>query len=306
MTVYDLKTMQICDITENTVLALGTFDGCHEGHRAIFGSALRLSVKLRAKCGVYTFSSIPNTTTGSKKSIYTLEEKINFIKRTGADYLIIDDFPSVRDLSGEEFINSVLKARLHCVGVACGYNYRFGKGAKLGAEDLARFFENGGESVRICPPIQYNGAPISSTLIRKQIESGECESILPYCNPYTVYAEVITGKQLGRKMGIPTINQLIPEEKVKPKRGVYITECEIGEDVYPSVTNVGSRPTTDGDGAHENMETHIIGYSGNLYSSYIKVNFYKFLRDEKKFSSLEELISQIRQDCGEAKDYFLK
>ncbi len=306
MTVYDLKTMQICEITENTVLALGTFDGCHEGHRAIFGSALRLAMRLKAKCGIYTFSDIPNTATGSKKSIYTLEEKINFIRKTGADYLIVDDFTDIRNLRGEEFVNSVLRERLRCIGAACGFNYRFGTGAELGAEDLARIFENCGGRVEICPPILYNDTPISSTLIRELIEKGECESILPYCDPYTVYNRVLKGKQLGRKMGTPTINQLIPESKVKPKKGVYITECEIGEDVYPSVTNVGSRPTTDGDGAFENMETHIIGYDGNLYSSYIKVNFYKFLRDEIKFDSLDALISQIERDCTAAKDYFLK
>lgn len=306
MTVYDLKTMQICEITENTVLALGTFDGCHEGHRAIFGSALRLAMRLKAKCGIYTFSNIPNTATGSKKSIYTLEEKINFIRKTGADYLIVDEFTDIRNLRGEEFVNSVLRERLRCIGAACGFNYRFGMGAELGAEDLARIFENCGGRVEICPPILYNDTPISSTLIRELIEKGECESILPYCDPYTVYNRVLKGKQLGRKMGTPTINQLIPESKVKPKKGVYITECEIGEDVYPSVTNVGSRPTTDGDGAFENMETHIIGYDGNLYSSYIKVNFYKFLRDEIKFDSLDALISQIERDCTAAKDYFLK
>ena len=306
MTVYDLKTMQLCDIKENTVLALGTFDGCHEGHRAIFGSAMRLAVKMKAKCGIYTFSTIPNTATGSKKSIYTLEEKIKFMRRTGADYLIIDNFSEIRDLDGDEFVKNVLKSRLRCVGVACGYNYRFGKGAKLGAEDIAHLFEKDGGRVEICPPIQYNNTPISSTLIRQHIENGECESILPYCDPYTVYAEVLTGKRLGRKMGTPTINQLIPECKVKPKKGVYITECEIGEDVYPSVTNVGTRPTTDGDGAAENMETHIIGFSGDLYSSYIKVNFYKFLREERKFDSIDDLIARISLDCEEAKNYFLK
>jgi len=96
------------------------------------------------------------------------------------------------------------------------------------------------------------------------------------------------------------------ENKLRPRRGVYITECEIGEDVYPSITNVGTRPTTDGDDSYENMETHIIGYDGDLYYSFIKVNFYKFLRDERKFSSLDELISQISRDTKEAKDYFLK
>jgi len=306
MTVYDLRTMHICDITDNTVLALGTFDGCHEGHRAIFGSAVRLAMKTKAKCGIYTFASIPNIATASKKSIYTLEEKINFMRRTGADYVIIEDFSDIRSLKGEEFVKSVLKQRFHCVGAVCGYNYRFGAGAELGAEDLVRLFENEGGRVKICSPIEYRGTPISSTLIREKIENGQCEDILPYCDPYTVYAKVITGKQLGRKMGIPTINQIIPEEKVKPKRGVYVTECEIGEDVYPSVTNVGTRPTTDGDGAMENMETHIIGYDGNLYSSYVKVNFYKMLREEQKFNSLDELIKQISSDCKSSKDYFLK
>ncbi|MBQ9745010.1 MAG: riboflavin biosynthesis protein RibF [Clostridia bacterium] len=306
MTVYNLKTMQICDITENTVLALGTFDGCHEGHRAVFGSAIRLAMKMRAKSGIYTFSSIPNTDTGSKKSIFTTEEKIKFMQRTGADYLIVEDFDAVKNISGEDFVREILCKKLHCVGASCGYDYQFGKGASCNAEKLSELFEKVGGCVDICPPITYNGVPICSTSIRKAIEDGECEKILPYSDPYSIYTIVEHGKELGRKMGTPTINQTLPTEKVAPKRGVYITECEIGEDVYPSVTNVGARPTTDGDNAPENMETHIIGYEGNLYSSYIKVNFYKFLRGEIKFGSIEELKVQIAKDCQMARDYFLK
>ena len=306
MTVYDLKTMQICDIKESVVLALGTFDGCHEGHRAVFGSAIRMAIRLKAKSGIFTFSTVPKSATGSVKSIHTLEEKIRYMQRTGMDYLIIEEFPNVSDMSGEDFVREVLYKKLGCVGAVCGYDYRFGKNASSSAEDLDRFMKNLGGRVDICPPILYNNEPISSTNIRRAIENGECESILPYSDPYTVYALVEHGKELGRKMGTPTINQRIPENKLRPKRGVYITECEIGEDVYPSITNVGTRPTTDGDGACENMETHIIGFDGDLYYSFIKVNFYKFLREEKKFADLDELISQIKRDTEQAKDYFLK
>ena len=286
MTVYDLRTMQRCDISDNVVLALGTFDGCHEGHRAIFGAAKRLAIKLKAKSGIYTFSSIPNSSTLSKKSIFTLDEKIKFMQKTGLDYLIVDDFERVKDMSGEEFFNNVLYSRLKCIGVACGYNYRFGKNAKSSAEDLLDYFKKVGGSVEICQKISYDDKVVSSSLIRSLIEDGEVEYMLNFSDPYSIYAPVEYGKQLGRAMGTPTINQHIPSGKASPKKGVYITECEIGEDVYPSVTNIGMRPTVDGDDAKENAETHIIGFSGDLYSSYIKVNFYKYLRPEMKFSSI--------------------
>ncbi|MBQ9703194.1 MAG: bifunctional riboflavin kinase/FAD synthetase [Clostridia bacterium] len=304
MTIYDLKTMQICDITCNTIVALGTFDGCHEGHRAIFGQAIRSAIKHKVKSAVFTFAEPPSIS--SKRAIYTLDEKISFIRKTGIDYLVVENFDAIHNLSGEEFFDSVLVSKLHAVGAVCGYNYRFGKNALCSAENLNDFFKKVGGSVDICPEITYLDRTVSSSRIRAEIENGNVESILPYSDPYTVYAIVEHGKKLGRSMGTPTINQHIPEIKVSPKRGVYITECEIGEDVYPSITNVGSRPTTDGDSAPENIETHIIGFDGDLYSSYIRVNFYKRLRDEKKFSSLEELTKQIANDCAAAKDYFLK
>ena len=114
---------------------------------------------------------------------------------------------------------------------------------------------------------------------------------------------MVEGKRLGKRLGFPTINQKIPDGKVVPKRGVYITECEIGEDVYPAITNVGIRPSID-DGDKLNMETYIIGFNGMLYNSYVKVNFYKFLRGEVKFSTLSELSVQINKDKKEAEEYF--
>jgi riboflavin kinase/FMN adenylyltransferase len=304
MTIYDLKTMQICEIYESTIVALGTFDGCHEGHRAVFGQTVRSAIKNKAKSVVFTFTAPPSK--DKKKSIYTLEEKIRFIRKTGIDYLAVENFDAIKDYDGRTFFEKILVDSLKAKGAVCGYNYRFGKMAHCNADSLKDFFKNVGGSVDICPEITYLGKTVSSSRIRKEIEEGNVEDILAYSDPYTVYAIVEHGKKLGRVMGTPTINQHIPKEKIAPKKGVYITECEIGEDVYPSITNVGNRPTTDGENAPENIETHIIGFDGDLYSSYIKVNFYKYLRGEIKFSSVDELKKQIAMDCTLARDYFLK
>lgn len=306
MTVYDLKTMQRCEISESTVVALGTFDGCHSGHLAVFMAALDEAKKRRIKSAVYTFDEIPRAKIEGKSvpCIFTLDEKIRFIRKTGIDYIAIDKLENVRNMSGEEFFEKILRNSLHAVCASCGFNYRFGKNASWNSKDLADFFEKNGGSVRISDEITVSGRPLSSTLIREMAENGEVEKMLGFAPPYSIYAKVLHGKTLGRTIGVPTINQKIPDGKVIPMRGVYITECEIGEDVYPSVTNVGMRPTTDGENAPENVETHIIGYEGNLYSSFIRVNFYKFLRNEKKFESVEDLKKQILLDEKCAKEYF--
>ena len=299
MKILDLKTMQQCEISENTVVALGTFDGCHLGHTSVLSRAFLEAKRLKAKTVAYTFSTIPK----NASAILTLDEKIRRIRNCHIDYVAIDEFESVKEKSGEEFVNEVLFGRLRAVYAVCGFNYRFGKGASCGAENLTEMLEKNGGSVAICDKVVYEDKTVSSTLIRELIQDGEVEAILPFSCPYSVYARVELGKQLGRTIGIPTINQIIPDQKIKPKRGVYITECEIGEDVYPSITNVGVRPTVESSGV-ENMETHIIGYDGILYSSYVRVNFYKRLRDEMTFDSLDSLKEQIALDISEAKKYF--
>lgn len=304
MKILDLLTMQECEVDSDTVVALGTFDGCHLGHVSVMRSAYLKAKSLKIKSLVYTFDKIPKSSNNSEiKNIHTVEEKIKFIRNCGIDYVVVDDFNSVKDFEGDYFVEKILKEKLRAKSVCCGYNYRFGKNARYSGEKLKDFFKNSGESVEICPKVSVNDEDINSTLIRQKISNGEVDKILSYSPPYSVFAQVVEGKKLGRTIGLPTINQYIPEIKVTPQKGVYITECEIGENVYPSVTNVGTRPTVD-DNGRINMETHIIGYSGNLYHSYIRVNFYKKLRDEIKFSSLEELQKQIKADIEEAKWYF--
>ena len=305
MVCYDLKAMQICEIHEPTVVALGAFDGAHIGHLSVFTSCVLLARKMKVKSAVYTFSSIPKDFLSKQKSrsIFTLEEKIRAIRKAGIDYLCIEDFENVAFVSGDEFLDGILVGKLRAVGACCGFNFRFGKGASHNVDSLKAFFENRGGCVQICDKILYENNTLSSSLLRDFIENGEVEKIISVSSPYSVYARVEHGKELGRKIGLPTINQFFPEGKVVPLDGVYITECEIGEDVYPSITNVGVRPTVESDGKR-NMETHIIGYDGNLYGSFIRVNFYKLLRPEIKFSSLEELKAEIQRNIKSAVEYF--
>lgn len=301
MKAFDLKTMQQCTISDKTVVALGTFDGCHLGHASVFRETFLMAKRLGVKSVVYTFDTL---TKRDVKSILTLEEKIKFIRKCQIDYIAIESFDEIKQKSGKDFVSDVLISELNAVGACCGFNYRFGNNASCKTQDLKELFEKTGGSVVICSEVRHQNEVVSSTLVRSLIENGEVEKILPFSPPYSVYAKVLQGKKLGRTIGIPTINQELPQEKIAPKRGVYITECEIGEDVYPAITNVGTRPTVESN-ANENIETHIIGFDGILYSSYIRVNFYKRLRDEQKFSSLEELKAQIQRDVLEAKKYFM-
>jgi riboflavin kinase/FMN adenylyltransferase len=302
MEIINLRTMAKEEIIDNTIVALGTFDGCHMAHKAVLASAFYEARKKGIKSLAYIFDTIPNKQENG--AIYTLQERIKAIKNIGIDYIAIDTFERVKGLLPREFYDKVLKGQLNALGAACGYNYRFGKGASSGGDELHRLFsENDGGSVVICDKIMVKEKPVSSTLAREYIKNGEVEDLFALGTNYSVYSRVEEGKHLATKMGLPTINQYFPEGKLIPKHGVYITECEIGEDVYPAITNVGVRPTTDECG-RVNMETHIIGYKGYLYGSYIRVNFYKYLREEKRFDGKEALFEQIALDKKTAFEYF--
>ena len=170
MKIYDLKTMQECEIDSDTAIALGTFDGCHLGHMSVVRSAYLKAKSLKMKSLVYTFDEIPKSKSNSQiKAILTTDEKIKFIRKSGIDYIAIDSFDAIKNIEGDIFVKEILKSKLKAKCVSCGYNYRFGKNAKYTGEDLKRFFQNSGECVDICRKISVNNEDISSTLIRKKI-----------------------------------------------------------------------------------------------------------------------------------------
>ncbi len=305
MEVFDLKTMQKTDIYENTIVALGTFDGCHYAHQRVLGEAFYMAKAKGVKSLVYTFYQSPKSSLDkSIGNVFTFEEKVKAFQKVGIDYLAVDNFLDVKDMSANDFFEKILMDKLKAVGASCGYNYKFGNKRGGDATLLSTlFWEKVGGRVKVSDKIEINGQTVSSTLLRSLVENGNVEALYDLGTRYSIYSRVEEGKKLGRTIGFPTINQEIPQEKIIPCKGVYITECEIGEDVYPAISNVGVRPSVETN-SEINVETHIIGYDGVLYGSYVRVNFYKFLRNEQKFESLEELKNQIFADTEKAKIYF--
>jgi riboflavin kinase/FMN adenylyltransferase len=187
----------------------------------------------------------------------------------------------------------------------CGFNFSFGRKAEGNCETLKKYFEENGLQVTVMPPLSIGGDIVSSSLIRAKIESGnieDAEKLLGH--PFSIFLPVTQGQQLGRKIGIPTINQLFPENSAVPRFGVYACRCHIDGETHLGIANVGVRPTIIEKKKVIGCETHILDYSGDLYGKKIRVDFCKFIREEKKFASLDELVTEINKNIAQIREYF--
>lgn len=287
--------------SEKTAVALGYFDGLHLGHIGVISAALSQHTM---KPAVFTFNC--DTTLPKFKlpeDIISFENKCELMQRVGVEYLFAPDFAEVCTLPAVEFVSEILVKRLNAGFACCGTSFRFGKG---GSGDPGRLREIGAEygiAVEIVADICDNGVPISSTHIRELIRRGEvaeANRLLGYDLWYRL--PVIHGNHIGRSLSFPTINQIIPETNIIPKYGAYKSFVSIGGRNYRGVTNIGVKPTVEnrGDGSGAVMETHIIGFDGDLYGERISVSLVDFLRPELKFSSLDELKKQIAADMEKA------
>ncbi len=310
MKITDLKNrIQIEKCSSPLCLILGNFDGIHLGHLELIKRALSEGRKLGLKVGVWTFEEHPmNALLGKKNSYLTsTEEKNEIFAEYGLDYAIYEDFASVRNYNPEEFVDIILTQKLDCRLAVCGFNFRFGNNRKGTPELLSNLFKNTGRSVIIADAVCAEEGVISSTAIREAIESGETEKANRMLGrPYSVNLPVVHGKHLGRTIGIPTINQTFPADKVKLKNGIYVSSCLIDGKNYMGVSNVGFRPTVNDNPQDINCETHIIDYDGCLYGTNVKVSFFKKLRDEQRFDGVNELKEAIEKDIVSVREYFSK
>ncbi len=284
------------------VLALGNFDGVHLGHKTLIAKAAQSAKSMSATAGIFCFEKPPCDFLSPEppKRICTLEQKLDLAKKCGARVAVLGDFPALRDLSPQEFID-LLKNEINCASVVCGYNFRFGKGGCGTYEDFKKAF---GERAILVERVTYDGEEISSTKIRGLLLCGDVEKANRLLgHPYSVTGKVVHGKQLGRTLGLPTVNQFFSDELLIPKNGIYASSCKIDGITYRAVSNVGLRPTVE-DSDKINCETHIIGYSGDLYGRELRVEFFSRLRGERKFASVEELQSAINGDVAHSNEYF--
>ncbi|MBO5715401.1 MAG: bifunctional riboflavin kinase/FAD synthetase [Clostridia bacterium] len=300
------KRVEVAIISSPTVLCIGDFDGVHLGHRQLVASVLQKIKIIKNEYpnivgGAWFFDS---NTYKAAKEIYTIEEKLNVFADLGLDYAIIADFDEMKSLSPESFVRDVLQTGCGCIHAVCGENFRFGAKASGDSNFLKELMHG---NATIVPLMSVDGSTvISSTYIRELLASGDifkANSLLG--KPYTVCETVIHGKALGRKLGIPTINQNIQGKQFILKNGIYSTLCTVDGKKYFGVTNVGVRPTVDDDG-HKNIETHIIDFNADCYGKKIKIEFLHRIRDEMKFESIDTLKEQIQKDIAATIYYFNK
>lgn len=281
---------------ERTAVSLGIFDGVHIGHRAVLNSAKKSGLKT----AVFTFLSETVTTKGNKGVIYTDKRKLEILKSLGVEYILAPRFSDFKDMSAEDFVKEVLAGALNAEEVFCGEDFRFGKGAEAGVSELCKLCLKYGVKLSVTPPVMYNGQAVSSTRIKNALANGDVFSANAMLyEKFGYFEKVVHGNEIGRTLNFPTINQVIPEKTILPKFGVYITEVEVSGEIYKGVSNVGVKPTV---GNKEPLiETHILNFSGNLYGKSLKVKLVKFLREEKKFASLDELKGQVDFDIQNAR-----
>jgi len=270
-------------------IAFGTFDGIHIAHRKV------LNIPLEYKKIAVTFKKPPKMFfSDNDELLMSFEDRRSSLAELGFDEVYALDFYEVKDLEPLVFLELIYKKFTPSL-ISCGFHYRFGKGAKGDVSFLSDFCKSKGIELMVCDEVLFEGKTVSSTAIRSLLKSGEIEKAnLLLTKPFSFSAKVLKGDRRGRTIGFPTINQKYPQELVKLKFGVYKTRVFVDGKEYEGITDIGIRPTYETD--YVISETYIKDFSGDLYGKTVKIEPVRFLRDEIKFSSLEELKKQIEKD----------
>lgn len=287
------------------IIALGFFDGVHLGHGALLKHAFELSQRLSLSSAVLTFATHPSNILKRDKLrlINTTPERVNLIRSLyHIDEVLLCDFDSgFAHLGCDEFVKKVLVDKYCAAHIVAGYDYRFGCNASGDTAALKRLCDKYGLGFSEIQKVERNGITVSSTYIRKLILEGDMKGAAEYLgHPHFMEGVVQPGKKLGRTLGLPTINLKFEDGILVPRRGVYISRVSFDGNTYRGVANIGARPTVEDTGT-VNAETHIIGFEGDIYEKHVCIEFLEFLREEKRFSSVDELKEQIKRDIAASK-----
>ncbi len=286
---------------EKYIFALGFFDGVHLGHRALLRECVRLAAEMGAQAAAITFQRHPQAAFTSEYPplLTDLPDRQRLLQHFGMDYVLpLPVTAEVMSTNWRSFLENLVAQG--AVGFVCGYDFRFGHGGQGNAQLLRSFCAEIGLPCVIIPEQLLEGVRISSTHIRALIEAGNVEEAQKFLgHPHIFSGEVVAGRHLGRTIGVPTANILIPSDVVVPRLGVYACRCRIGAQAYCAVTNIGSRPTV---GGHQvRAESWILDFDGDLYGREITLEFYQFLRPEQKFEDLGKLQAQIQRDAAQSR-----
>lgn len=294
-------------MTKQKVMALGFFDGIHVGHAALINKIKQRAEETGAEPAVLTFDVHPDNLVFKKTVplINSAEDRENILSRCFSidDVVVIHFNQRVMHMDWQDFIDELID-EMNLRWIVVGHDFCFGYKGLGTAEKLKAYCAERGVGCDIIPAVCRDGVVVSSTLIRQLIETGEMEKANEYLgHPHTLTDVIRTGYHLGTKMGTPTINMSFPQGVIIPRHGVYAAKAYIDGQEYMSVTNVGIRPTVS-DSGNVNVESFLLDFCGNLYGHRARIDFYKFLRPERKFDDVNELAAQIKSDAQTTREYF--
>jgi riboflavin kinase/FMN adenylyltransferase len=288
-------------------LTVGNFDGVHRGHQALAAAALDQARQRGGTAVALTFDPHPARVIDPSRAVatlMTLDQKAEVMAGLGLDALVVVPFDAERAAQApEEFTRDVLATALGARAVVVGTAFRFGRGRVGDAGLLARLGGTLGFQVTSLPPVEHDGAPISSTRIRKDLEAGRVEQARVLLGrPFFVDGRVVRGEGRGRTLGIPTANLDVANETL-PARGVYAGWCRVLDPPsgprWPAVVNLGRRPTFGG--RDTIVEAHLLDQDLDLYGRRLRLEFAARLRDEQPFAGPEALVEQIRRDIARSR-----
>ncbi|MBR6353552.1 MAG: bifunctional riboflavin kinase/FAD synthetase [Oscillospiraceae bacterium] len=289
-------------------IALGFFDGVHIGHGALLNKTRERAAQINGIPSVLSFDVHPDTLVFGKEVplINSALSREEIIRRCyGIENVVFIHFNQhTMRMPWQEFADTIIE-ELNLGWIVVGHDFCFGYKGQGTAARLKEYCEKRGIGCDIIPAVSLDGVTVSSTYIRTLVADGNMEQAARFLgHPHTLQDTVHSGYHLGTKMGTPTINMHFPEGVIIPRHGVYAAKVFLEDGSgHIAVTNIGVRPTVSDDN-RVNVESHLLNYSGNLYGRQARVEFYKFLRPERKFENYTELAAQIRRDAEEARAYF--
>ncbi|GIP33117.1 bifunctional riboflavin kinase/FAD synthetase [Paenibacillus sp. J2TS4] len=281
------------------VVAIGDFDGVHLGHREVITRAIKTGARLNLPASVMTFHPHPRVVLGQSKyehSLTPLSKKLEIFKEMGIQYTYVVEFrPEFARLTPAEFVEQYLLA-LGVNSVIVGFDFKFGHQGS-GTPDTLCELSHGQFTVEVVRPYLMDGDKVSSTRIRDHLLSGQMEAAnMLLGRRYSVRGIVVEGDKRGRTIGFPTANIDPDEPFVMPLNGVYAAKVSWEGHVYYGAANIGVKPTFSGDRKIPVLEVHLLDFEGDIYGKKLEVEFLYFIRHEKKFTSVDELVSQIQAD----------
>ena len=287
-------------ISKKSIVTIGTFDGVHVGHQKIMEQLVATAQENNANSVLLTFFPHPRMVLqkdNSLKLINTIAEKIEILEKTGLDYLIIHPFDKdFSRLTAFDFVRTILVNHLNTAELVIGYDHRFGKNREGNFEQLQEYGHMYDFKVTEIPAQDINQISVSSTKIRNAILNAEIEKANEYLGySFSLEGTVVSGEKLGNTIGYPTANiDLLESYKLIPKTGAYLIRSFLhGKTIY-GMMNIGNRPTVNG--VKETIEVHFFDLNKDLYGRQLTIELLTFLRDEQKFSSIEELKKQLFLD----------